>query len=378
MASLAHVLRHFWIYHGDSLLNTRYAIFGKCRPHQARQDHPLIATAVTFGHSRQANVLMKTWRLLPVFLLFLIPPVQAQDALLGGFAFLRLAFSARVAALGETPAAVSDDDVALFLLNPAALRPEQHRHMQIAYLNHVADIRAGMAAYAWYREGLGTFGLALRFLDWGTIDRADLEGNRDGVFRPVDLALTVGLGRTRGNALHYGASFHLIHSSLAGRQATALALDAGLRYELPDQLLTLSGSLNYLGITLQTLGTTPDRLPFDVRLSLRKRLRYLPLQLTLTFYDLPNLGRWPANQTWLGRLFYYLNFGAEIGASRSFQLRFGYSYRRHEMLKIRPRLDLAGFNAGFGLRLVGLHFDYAFSSWSSLGLLHYLTVQTRL
>ncbi|MDQ7041650.1 MAG: PorV/PorQ family protein [Rhodothermus sp.] len=321
---------------------------------------------------------MKTWRFLPALLLFLSPSVRAQEAPLGGFAFLRLPFSARIAALGETPAAVSDDDVALFLLNPASLQPEQHRHLQIAYLNHVGDIRAGLIASAWHREGLGTFGLALRFLDWGVLNEADLEGNRKGTFRPVDLALTVGLGRSRDPSFHYGASFHLIHTALADRRATAFALDAGLRYELPMQLLTLAGSLHYLGVTLQSLGTTPDRLPFDMRLALRKRLRYLPLQFTVTVYDLLRFGRYPENQTWLGRLFYYLNFGAELGASRSFQLRFGYSYRRHEMLKIRPRLDLAGFNAGFGLRMAGLHFDYAFSSWSSLGLLHYLTVQTRL
>ncbi|SHK35628.1 hypothetical protein SAMN04488087_0954 [Rhodothermus profundi] len=318
------------------------------------------------------------WRFLPVLWLCVVPPSRAQEIPLGGFAFLRLPSSARVAALGETPLAVADDDVALFLLNPALLHTGQHRQFQVSYLNHVGGIRAGTVAYAWHQENSGTLGLALRFLDWGAIDEADPEGNRNGTFRPLDLALTVGLGRTLHTSLYYGVNLHLIHSTLAERQATAVALDAGIRYEIPNQLLTLSGSLHYLGLTLQSLGTMPDRLPFDVRLSLRKRLRYLPLQLTVTLYDLPHLGRLPENQTWLGRLFYYLNFGAELGASRSFQLRFGYSYRRHEMLKIRPRLDLAGFNAGFGLRIVGLHFDYAFSSWSTLGTLHYLTVQTRL
>ncbi len=321
---------------------------------------------------------MKGWRFLPVLWLCLTLSVRAQDAPLGGFAFLRLPPSARVAALGETPATVADDDVALFLLNPALLHPPQHRRLQVSYLNHVGDIRAGTIAYGWHRDGLGTFGLALRFLDWGTIAEADPEGNRNGTFRPIDLALTVGLGRTAGPSLHYGASLHLIHTTLAERQATAVALDAGFRYELPERLLTFGASLHHLGVTLRTLGTTPDRLPFDIRLGLRKRLRYLPLQLTLTAYDLPHFWKSPENQTWLGRLFYHLNLGAELGANRSFQLRFGYSYRRHEMLKIRPRLDLAGFNAGFGLQVMGLHFDYAFSSWSSLGALHYLTVQTRL
>ena len=321
---------------------------------------------------------MKGWRFLPVLWLCLALPVRAQEAPLGGFAFLRLSPAARVTALGETPATVADDDVALFLLNPALLHPAQHRQLQVSYLNHLSDLRAGTIAYGWHRNGLGTLGLALRFLDWGAIDEADLEGNRNGTFRPIDLALTVGLGRAAGPSLHYGVSLHLIHTTLADRRATALALDAGVRYEIPERLLTIGASLHHLGVTLQTLGTTPDRLPFDVRLGLRKRLRYLPLQMTLTAYDLPHFWQSPENQTWIGRLFYHLNFGAELGASRSFQLRFGYSYRRHEMLKIRPRLDLAGFNAGFGLRLAGLHFDYAFSSWSSLGTLHHLTVQTRL
>lgn len=341
------------------------------------QESDPIATTATLRASKQA-VPMKTWRFLPLLWVCLIPPLQAQDAPLGGFAFLRLPSSARIAALGATPMAVSDEDVALFLLNPALLQPEQHRQLQVGYLNHVGDIRAGTIIYGWHRNNLGTFGLALRFLDWGPIDQADLEGNRNGTFHPVDLALTLGLGRTTGSALHYGASLHLIYTTLADRRATAVALDAGFRYELPQHLLTLSGSLHYLGVTLQALGTTPDRLPFDLRLGLRKRLRYLPLQLTLTAYDLPHVGQRLENQTWLGRLLYYLNFGAELDASRSFQLRFGYSYRHHEMLKMRPRLDLAGFNTGFGLRVAGLHFDYALSSWSSLGTLHHLTIQTQL
>ncbi|CAM3361989.1 PorV/PorQ family protein [Rhodothermus bifroesti] len=323
-------------------------------------------------------ILMWIRRLLSALLLSVSPLAQAQESELGGFAFLRLPPSARAAALSTTPAAVQDSDVALFLLNPALLHPSQHRYLHLGYLNHVADVRFATLAYGWDQGRWGTLGLGLRFVDWGRIDEADASGNRLGTFRPLDVALSAGFGRAYGANTRYGIALHFIHTALANRRATALAFDAGVLYNFPEHLLSLSATLHALGITLQHLGATADRLPFDIRLSLRKRLRYLPLTLLITAYDLPHLSRPPTDQPLVGRLLYYLNVGAELTPSSALQLRLGYSYRQHDILKMRPRLDLAGLNAGFGLAIAAVYVDYAFSSWSSLGVLHYLTLRFQL
>jgi hypothetical protein len=317
-------------------------------------------------------------RILSVLLASTFGLAHAQERELGGFAFLRLPPSARAAALSTTPAAVHDNDVALFFLNPALLHPVQHRQMHLGYLNHVADVRFATLAYGWDQGTWGTLGLGLRVVDWGTIEEADAAGNRMGSFRPLDVALSAGLGRAYSTNSRYGIALHVIHTALAELRATALALDAGVFYDWPEHLLSLSATLHTLGLTLQHLGTTADQLPFDIRLSLKKRLRYLPLTLLIMAYDLPHLSQPPTDQPLLGRLLYYLNLGAELAPSTAFQLRLGYGYRQHEALKMRPRLDLAGLNVGFGLEIAEMHVDYAFSSWSSLGSLHYLTLRFRL
>jgi hypothetical protein len=67
--------------------------------------------------------------------------------------------------------------------------------------------------------------------------------------------------------------------------------------------------------------------------------------------------------------------GGEFYFSEAFNVRVGYNHRRHEELKMKSRLDLAGVGMGFGLVIRGVGFDYAYNSWSSVGGLHQFTLR---
>ncbi|QXD14491.1 type IX secretion system protein PorQ [Rhodocaloribacter litoris] len=314
-------------------------------------------------------------------LLFLVVPLAAtaQPGDVTGFSFLRLEPSARAAALGGSYAAVYGDDANALFYNPALLNEQMHGMLSLSYLNHLADLNAGFAAYSRHYEGLGTFGLGLRFLSWGRLDRADEHGERQGTFGASDVALTLGAARTYGERLRYGAGIHAVYSSIAAYNASALAVDLGVLYLLAEQNLTLSASVNNLGVTLSSLGTlTRDELPLDLRLGFTKRLRHLPLLITVMGYNLHDLGDGPENASAVSNVLRYLAFGGEFQFSEAFNLRFGYNHRRHEDLKLKSRLDLAGFGIGVGLKITRVRVDYAFNSWSSLGGLHQFTVRTRL
>ena len=152
----------------------------------------------------------------------------------------------------------------------------------------------------------------------------------------------------------------------------------GALYAIPDQRLALSASVNNLGVTLSSLGASRDRLPVDVRLGVAKRLRYLPLLLSVTGYNLHDVGDRPEDATALDAALRHVAFGGELQLSDAFHLRVGYNHRRHQELKMSSRLDLAGVGLGFGVEVAGFGFDYAFNSWSTLGGLHQFTLQTRL
>jgi len=300
----------------------------------------------------------------------------AQPGDLSGFGFLRLEPSARASALGGSFSAVYGDDVNAFFYNPALLNETTDGALSLSYLNHLSDLNAGFVAYGRHEERLGTtFAGGLRFLSWGTIQGADEQGNRTGTFSASDVALTLGAARQRGERLHYGANVHVVYSSVEDFNASALAMDLGVLYHIPGQNLAASASVNNLGVTLSSLGETHDDLPLDVRVGLTKRLRYVPLLVSVTGYNLHDIGDEPDDQGTLSNVFSHLALGGEFQFSEVFNVRFGYNHRRHQALKQDSRLDLAGVGLGFGIKITRFRLDYAFNSWS-FGGLHQFTVRT--
>lgn len=304
--------------------------------------------------------------------------IHAQAGDVSSFPFLQFAPSARAAAMGGSFSAVYDGDVNAFFYNPAALNPATDRTASLSYLNHLADINAGFLAYGHEADDLASLGGGLRYLSWGEFEAANEFGEQTGTFRAGDLALTLGAARPLGDRWRYGASIHAIYSSLETAQAAALAADLGVLYHIPAQLITLSATVNHMGRAIDSFGPTRDRLPFDVRLGLTKRLFHLPLLLSITGYHLHDLGDGTENGTTLGRVLAHLVFGSELALGEVFQVRLGYDHRRGEELAFNDGFDFAGLSAGFGLAIPPLYISYAYQSWSAYGGLHWLTLRARL
>jgi hypothetical protein len=303
-------------------------------------------------------------------------PATAQPGDPSSFSFLRFAPSARAAALTGAFGALPDGGLAGMLHNPAHLGPEAHRGAVLSYLNHLSDINAGTVAYGHDLGAWGTGGVSLRFMSWGRIEGANEVGERTGTFGAGDLALTAGLGRTLGEQGRYGANLHLIHSYLDDVGATAVAIDLGALYHIPAYQLTVSASVNNLGTALDSFGPRRNTLPLDVRLSAAKRLRYLPLTLSITAYDLHDVDEGLTGGTTLDHVLGHLAIGGEIELASSFVVRAGYNHRRsHDLALSDNRFDLAGLGLGFGLNVRDIQLSYAYNSWSSYGGLHWVTVE---
>ena len=87
---------------------------------------------------------------------------------------------------GRSPALLSRDASALFS-NAALLNSQMHRTVSISYLNHLAGISSGSIAYSTTLDSLTSVGIGVRYLSFGSIDRADELGNRNGTFSATDL-----------------------------------------------------------------------------------------------------------------------------------------------------------------------------------------------
>lgn len=302
--------------------------------------------------------------------------VLAQPGPASTFSFLRLEPSARAASLGGSFSAVYGDDVSALFYNPALLNESMHRSLSMSYLNHLGGVNAGFLAYARQVEGLGTFGAGLRFVSWGDMTGYDDTGEETGGIGASNAALTLSYSREDGPGLTYGANVHAVFSRLDDYGASAVAGDVGAAYHMPGPQLTVSASLNNVGVVTNSLGDVEDELPLDLRVGVSKRLQYVPLMLSLTGYNLTRIGNEPDGGSGLSNAMRHVALGGEFQFSEAFQLRVGYNHRRHQDLKMKSRLDMAGFGAGFGIKVTRVRFDYAFNSWSSLGGLHQFTVRT--
>jgi hypothetical protein len=169
-----------------------------------------------------------------------------------------------------------------------------------------------------------------------------------------------------------------MHAFIDQRQATALAVDLGGLYRVPERRLAIGASLRHLGGMLDGFVGTREPLPLDLQVGLTKRLAHLPLLLTVTGYDLTNLSTGIKGGSTTDHVLGHLAFGAELQPGNVLRLRVGYNHRRSTELALTDRFDLAGLGLGFGVTVSALTVDYAYNSWSSLGGLHQFTLRANL
>lgn len=311
------------------------------------------------------------------FLLLSAGVVRAQPGDVTAFTLLRMEPSGRVAALAGAAGALDPTDVSTAFQNPALIGSGMEDMLSVSYLNHLTDVKAGFISYARGAGRLGTLMAGIRYLTYGTFERADANGLRDGTtFGAYDAVLTIGLGRQYSERLHYGASIHWVTSRIDDAGAGAFAADAGVYYYMSAEQLGMSLSVHNIGVTLNSFGQTRDELPVDLRIGVSKRLSHLPLQLTVMGYNLHDYDGSAGSV--VDDVLEHVAIGGEFILGPSLRARLGYNHRRHQDLKTDSRLDLAGVGIGFGIAVNRFRFDYAYNDWSSLGGIHHLTVQTRL
>jgi hypothetical protein len=281
--------------------------------------------------------------------------------------------------MGGAFTAVADGDVNAMFYNPAVPGPATSRTPSVSYLNHLTDINAGTLAYSQTLSGAETtLSGGLRFVHWGTFQRRNEVGERTGTFSAQDAVLTVGAARALGPRLRYGANVHLLYAQIDQAQATAAATDLGVLYRVPTYQLTVGASLRHLGVSIEGFGRRDVTLPLDLQLGVSKRLAHLPLRLSITAYDLTELGTGVEGGSTTDHVLGHLTFGGEMHLGEALRLRLGYNHRRSRDLSLADQFDLGGLGGGFGVAVGGIAVDYAYNSWSKLGGLHQFTVRADL
>jgi len=283
--------------------------------------------------------------------------------------FLNVDMSARAAALGGS-FVTNNDDVDVLFYNPAGMSFLEKDPVSFSFVKHLMDINLFSLAYSTEFENIGRFGTAIKYINYGSFDKADEFGNRTGEFNAGELAFILGYTNEFSDNFYYGANAKMIYSSIADESSSAIALDFGINYEIPNQKLNLAAAVLNLGTQLSSYIDTKEDLPLDITIGISKRLENLPVRLSLDFHQL-NKERDELYQHLKG-----FTVGAEFYLSEVFTLRFGYDNEARSDLKVGSSSGIAGFNGGLGVKISEYLFNYGYSSMGTIGAMHRIGLAT--
>ena len=285
--------------------------------------------------------------------------------------FLRLDGSARAGALGGSFVSNNDDADVIFY-NPAGIKLLEGNPASFSFFKHLMDINLATFSYSTEYEDIGRFGAAIKYINYGTFEGSDEFGVRTGEFGVNEMALVVGFANQLDENFYYGANAKFIYSGIETRSSTAIAVDLGLHYAIPDWNWNFGFAVLNLGSQLSKYYNTSEDLPLDIIVGVSKRLENLPLRLSVDFHKLNK------DRDDFAQRFKAFTVGAEFTLNKVMKLRFGYDNERRSEFKIGTTAGIAGFNAGLGVRVSDYQFDYGYSSLGSVGGLHRIGISTSL
>ncbi|MBJ6369438.1 type IX secretion system protein PorQ [Snuella sedimenti] len=299
------------------------------------------------------------------------------------YQFLNLMASPRQAALGGKILTNVDYDVTQGLYNPATINVEMHNQLAINYVSYLGGIGYGSGAYAYNVDRhTQTLHGGITYINYGSFDGYDENGNATGTFSGSEAALSMGYAFQIGYSDFYcGGNLKLITSKLEQYSSFGAAIDLGLLYINEDLDFHAAIAVRNLGTQITTYAGLNEPLPFEVDFGMSQTLEHVPIRWHVT---LENLQEWPiarpnpsrvesdlsGNQTeekigFLGQVIRHTIIGAEIFPQGGFNLRLGYNFRRSEELRIVDQRNFSGLSAGFSIKMNKMRFSYAHAKYTS-------------
>jgi hypothetical protein len=322
-------------------------------------------------------------KIIASFCFLLVTSTYAQVGGESTYQFLNLISSPRQAALGGKVLTNVDYDVTQGLFNPATINAEMDNQLAVNYVNHLGAISYGTAAYAYtFDRRTQTFHAGITYVNYGSFDGYDEDGNSTGTFTGNETALSLGYAVQIGYSdFYFGANLKLITSKLEQYNSFGVAADFGLLYINEDLDFNAALTIRNLGTQITTYAGLNEKLPFEVDFGMSQRLENVPIRWHIT---LENLQEWPiarpnparqtsdlsGNQTeekigFLGQVMRHSIFGAEIFPEGGFNIRLGYNFRRAEELRIIDQRNFSGLSAGFSIKMNKMRFSYTHAKYTS-------------
>lgn len=279
-----------------------------------------------------------------------------NDAGTSAAQFLKLGAGARTAGMGGASAAAAEGADGIYW-NPAVLAAIEGGEVSVMHAAWFEGITYDWAACAQRIQGIGTVGVGVQYLSYGSITTLDNTGLDTGSMNPNDAALSLSWAKSM-KRFALGVNVKYISSTIT-KTATAFAADLGATYRCGDRLA--------FGAVAQNMGTA---LKYDTESD------PLPLNLKAgAAYAITN--NWklaldvnaPIDNAVYGAVGteYRYQIAGQIDAFG----RVGYNSNAQDAG------GLSGLGGGLGLRYLAYTMDYAFVPYGDLGDTHRVSLSMK-
>jgi hypothetical protein len=272
------------------------------------------------------------------------------------YSFLRLPVSAHVAALGGDNITLTDDDVTLIFHNPALICDVSYKSLNLNFMTSMEGAKTASASFVKAYKDHATWGVAARYMDYGTMKQTTVDNIETGDFSARDIALAGTFAYLLSDHISGGITGRFVTSHIASYNSAAVAVDLGLNYQNEEHGWSLSAVAKNLGGQIKAYEDDFERIPLDLQLGVTKRLIGSPLRLSATLSRLNN---------WDQGFIKHVAVGADLLLGENIYVAAGYNFRRASEMKITDdegdSNHGAGFSLGGGLQLerFKLHVAYA-------------------
>ncbi len=307
------------------------------------------------------------------------------------YEFLQLPNSARIAGIGGVNVSLTDEDLSFSYHNPALLSDTLDNFLTLNYVNYLTDLNYGYVAYAKDFGKFGTFSAGMFYLDYGSFDHTDVNGNVLGDFTAKEFALNLMWSYQLNDYFRVGANLKPVYSVMETYKSFGLALDLGAQFESINKLTTVGVAFKNMGGQLKRYTPhNPEKMPFEIMLGVSQRLAHAPFRVSATYrhlqqfklgYDEPstNFGGTEMESPNFGQvLLRHFVFGLEFIPSEHFYLMGGINAQRRAEMAIDGKGGLVGFTWGAGVKVLKFNISYGSAHYHLAGRTNFFSISTSL
>lgn len=309
----------------------------------------------------------------------------AGFAQIGGrsvYQFLNLVTSPRQAALGGKTITIYDSDVNQAHFNPATINAEMDNKLALNYGSYFGEVTYGTAAYAYtYDRHLQTFHAGVNYVNYGSFDGYDENGQETSSFTGSEMALSFGYAyNIPFSSFYIGANAKLISSTLESYNSFGAAIDIGGLFIDERNDVNWALVIRNVGTQITPYAETREKLPLEVLVGVSQLMENVPIRWHLTLENMqqwniafsnPNRaegsldgGSTPEKVSVFNNALRHVVVGAELFPDKGFNIRLGYNFRRAEELRILEQRNFSGISVGIGLKIRKLKFNYSYSRYT--------------